>query len=62
MLTYRELQAILNQASPEQLDATVTVYMAEQDEFYGVTNLEVSAAETCDVLDDNHIFLKVSIS
>ena len=55
-LTYRELLAIINQLTPEQLDMTATVYDGANDEY-----LPINAMETADtdVLDDNHPVLIV---
>ena len=60
MITYRELLKKLEGFSEEQLDQTVTVYITEQNEYYGLGIIPIreSDAEN-DVLDINHKYLVI---
>ena len=56
-LTYRELKRQLNAMSEEWLDANVTIYLTETDEWFPVKR-NLVAVET-DVLDEGHPYLEV---
>lgn len=57
--TYAELLEKLKCLTPEQLKQNVTVYCAEQDEYFPVTATATAAEETNDVLDDGHFYLNI---
>ena len=58
-MTYRELREQLDKLSAEQLDMDVTIYDAEDDEFYGCysPNLQLNTSE--DTLDKEHPYLTI---
>ena len=56
-LTYRELFDLIGKMSEEQLNANVTVRIAEQDEFFPVEELKYSPVT--DVLDKDHPYLEI---
>jgi hypothetical protein len=55
-LTYRELWALINEFTPEQLDMTATIYDGAIDEFLPINAVE---RPDTDVLDKNHPVLIV---
>jgi hypothetical protein len=60
-MTYAELIQRLQQATPEQLQQDVTVYVASVDEFYAVfTSSVVEADDSIQVLDPGHIYFTVN--
>ena len=56
-MTYKELLEYLNELSTEQLNQTVTVYNAADDEYYPVNSCNVSLVD--DVLDKDHFFIEI---
>ena len=54
---YYELLESLNELSAEQLNQTVTVYNAADDEYYPVYSCNVSLVD--DVLDKDHFFIEI---
>lgn len=61
-LTYRELLAIINQFTPEQLDMHVSIYAAEdceEGEFYELECVRYADEYYNDVLDKDHPYLVV---
>ena len=56
-MTYKELLESLNELSAEQLNQTVTVYNAADDEYYPVNSCNVSLVD--DVLDKDHFFIEI---
>lgn len=59
-LTYRELKRQLSAMSEEWLDANVSVYLTDLDEWYPVKRM-LLVTET-DVLDEGHPYLEVTES
>lgn len=57
-MTYRELKRQLSAMSEEWLDANVTIYLTEMDEWFPVKRNLVATVET-DVLDEGHPYLEV---
>jgi len=59
MITYRELNVLINKMTDEQLDCNVTVCL-EDDELFPVNHLEINDADQeDDRLDDGHPVLIV---
>lgn len=59
MITYRELNVLINKMTDEQLDCNVTVCL-EDDELFQVNHLELNDADQeDDRLDDGHPVLIV---
>ena len=59
-MTYAELIQRLQQATPEQLQQDVTVYVASIDEFYPVFASSVMEADDdTQVLDPGHIYFTI---
>lgn len=60
-MTYAELALAIQEMSPEQLNQTVTVYVREADEFYGLVEDYplVESDDDCDVLDSGHKYLVI---
>jgi hypothetical protein len=56
-MTYAELLNILYSMPKDRLEDTITIYDAENDEYYPITRTEFSDEETNDVLDKGHLFL-----
>ena len=60
-MTYRDLLNELGCLSDEQLNQTVTVYLSEADEYYGVASdypMGISQSDN-DVLDPGHFYLRI---
>lgn len=57
-MTYKELREILNAASEEELNSDVTVYLPESDEYYSVTDYDITDEDN-DVFDAGQPFLIV---
>ena len=61
-MTYAQLLQQLQNATPEQLNQTVTVYVSGEDEYYSlVDDFPVCTAteSDCDQLDEGHLYLVV---
>jgi hypothetical protein len=56
-LTYAGLLERLKQATAEELNQTVTVFVPDTDEFYPVADVETT--KEADILDEGHLFLKI---
>lgn len=59
MMTWNELRAVIDQMTDEQLSASVTVYDASDDEFFGVSTITESTDDEDDesasiIGDDAH--------
>lgn len=59
-MTYRELAAKISRFTANQLDADVTIYNREIDEYLPATGVTFTREETCDVLDDNSPVINIS--
>jgi len=59
-MTYAELLNILYAMPKDRLEDTITIYVEQDDEFFAVTGSEFSDEKTNDVLDNGHLFLKIS--
>ena len=59
-MTYAELLNILYSMPKDRLEDTITIYVEQDDEFFAVTGSEFSDEKTNDVLDNGHLFLKIS--
>ena len=59
-MTYRELAAlIMEEFNDDQLDMDVTVYNADQDEYFLLAETPVAITSEDDVLDADHPYLIV---
>lgn len=59
-MNYRELRDELFSLTEEQLNADVTIYLQDNDEFYAVSDtFKFSVYEDCDVLDPGHPYLTI---
>jgi hypothetical protein len=58
-LTYAKLLAILQSLPKERLEDDVTVYDAEEKEFFPVYSSEKSDENINDVLDPGHLYLTI---
>jgi len=60
-MTYKALIEKLQNLTLEQLEDDVTIYVAEDDEFYPVFDLDVSGQDSPSdgILDEGHIFLPI---
>ena len=58
-MTYAQLRDLIDALPEEELNDTVTVYLQETDEYFGVV-----AHGNCEdgILDDGHLFLKIEIA
>jgi len=58
-MSYRKLRDKLNGLAEDQLDMDVTIYDAEDDEFYGcyAAKLEINTSDSA--LDDGHPYLTI---
>jgi len=57
-MTYRELAAlIMEEFSDDQLDMDVTVYIADQDEYFPLAHTPFAITSEDDVLDADHPYL-----
>jgi len=58
-MTYAQLKAHIETMDNEQLNQDVTIFLATEDEYMPVFNIEY-AEDNNDVLDKNHPFLIVN--
>ena len=58
-MTYRELLGYLESLNDQQLDSTVTIHDAEDDEYFPAVDLYVAAEQTHDQLDHDHPYISI---
>ena len=62
-MTYRTLIKLLSQVPDNRLNDAVTIYDAQEDEFFDVVSLKTATDDESDpaagVLDEDHLYLKL---
>jgi hypothetical protein len=58
-MTYKELKNQLNGLTDEQLNMDVTIYNAEEDEFYGCYSPKLEIITSDFTLDEGHPYLTI---
>lgn len=61
-MTYAQLLNALWDMSKDRLEDTITIYDAQDDEFFGVHAMNVAKRDVNDQLDDGHAYLIIKAS
>lgn len=58
-MTYRNLLKKLQEVVDSRLDDEVTIQDKSSDEFYPALTIKEAKEDTCDVLDEGHLYLTI---
>lgn len=56
-MNYKQLIKILESMPKEKLNDDVTVYFANDDEYYGIESIQIN--NDTNVIDNGHIYIKI---
>ena len=61
-MTYRELLGYIESLADQELDSTVTIYDAQDDEYFAAVKLHFAKEHVCDQLDHEHPYISIKES